>query len=123
MHPVRLNIHNPVTLLEKQNIRSDFRSGILLKCGIRQSDCSQKLRPLCQIFSDFRTFLIHRSLACDKGNHATGTDFIQCLCKEIIMDQEVILIILLICHLILSEWHITHCHIKKVIRIVCLFKS
>ena len=39
------------------------------------------------------------------------------------MDQEVILIILLICHLILSERHVTHCHIKKVIGIICFFKT
>ena len=50
---------------------------------------------MCKVSSDFRTCLVHGSLACDKSNHTTGTHLIQRLCKEIIMDQEIIFIILL----------------------------
>ena len=35
MHPVRLDIHQPVTLLEKKNVGCYFCSGILLKSSIR----------------------------------------------------------------------------------------
>ena len=34
-HPVRLDIHQPVTLLEKKNVGCYFCSGILLKSSIR----------------------------------------------------------------------------------------
>ena len=39
------------------------------------------------------------------------------------MNQEIIFIILFIRYLILSEWHVADCYIKKIIRIVCFFKT
>lgn len=32
-------------------------------------------------------------------------------------------VILLVCHLVLSKWHISDCHIKEIVRIICLFKA
>ena len=39
------------------------------------------------------------------------------------MYQEVVPVILPVCHLILSERHIAHRHVKEIIRVVCLFKT
>ena len=39
------------------------------------------------------------------------------------VDKKILLVILLIRHLILSEWHISYCHIKEIVRIIRLFKS
>ena len=39
------------------------------------------------------------------------------------MDQEIVFIILLICHLILTKRNISDCHIKEIIRIIGLFKA
>ena len=35
LHPIRLYIHNAVTLLQDQNIRHDLRSGVALKGVVR----------------------------------------------------------------------------------------
>ena len=39
------------------------------------------------------------------------------------MYEEIVFVILPVCHLILTERHIAHRHVKEVIRIVCLFKA
>ena len=78
---------------------------------------------MCKVSSDFRTCLVHGSLACDKSNHTSRSHLIQRLCKEIIMDQEIVFIILLICHLILTKRYISDCHIKEIVRIIGLFKA
>ena len=39
------------------------------------------------------------------------------------MYQEVIFVILPVCHLILTERHIAHRHVKEIVRIVRLFKA
>ena len=62
------------------------------------------------------------SFACDKGNNTTGTYFIQCFCKEVIMDQEFVPIVFLIYHLVLSKRNISNGKIKKVIWI-CSFSK
>ena len=86
MYPIRFQIHHTVTLLKEQNVRSDFRSGIRLKCCVWQTHRSQKLRPLCQVFSDGRTFLIHGSLRSNYRYNSAWPYFIQRFCQKIVMD-------------------------------------
>ena len=73
MNPIRLNIYEPVSLLQKQNIGYNLCSGIAFEGVIRKSDCSEKLRPLCDIFSDIGVFLVHSSFACHKSHHTAGS--------------------------------------------------
>ena len=62
MHPIRLNIHDPVTLLKKENVTGDLCSGIGLERCIRQTDRSDEVGALCQILAHGRILLIHRAL-------------------------------------------------------------
>ena len=70
MYPLRLKVDNAVTLLQNQNVRNNFRSGIALKGIVRQSNCAKQIRSLCDIFSDSGIFLIHRAFA---GNQRHNT--------------------------------------------------
>ena len=62
MHPIGLNIHQSVTLLEEDNVRCDLCAGSGLEGIIRQPDSTKEVRSLCDIFSDIGILLIHRSL-------------------------------------------------------------
>ena len=73
MNPIRLNIYEPVSLLQKQNIGYNLCSGIAFEGVIRKSDCSEKLRPLCDIFTHIGVFLVHSSFACHKSHHTAGS--------------------------------------------------
>ena len=46
MHPIRLNIHDPVTLLKKEDVTGDLCSGIGLERCIRQTDRSDEVGAL-----------------------------------------------------------------------------
>ena len=61
VYPFGFNINQPVTLLEEDNIRSDFCTGSGLEGIIRQTDCSEKVSSLRDILTDSRVLLIHRS--------------------------------------------------------------
>ena len=62
MHPIGLNIHHSVTLLEEDNVRCDLRTGSGLEGIVRQPDRTEEVRSLGDIFSDIGILLIHRSL-------------------------------------------------------------
>ena len=72
MNPVRFNINEPVSLLQEQNIGYNLCPGIAFEGITRKSDCSEKLRPLSDIFTNIGVFLIHRSFACYKSHHTAG---------------------------------------------------
>ena len=61
-HPIRLDVHDTVTLLKKEDVTGDFRSGIGLERCIRQTDRSDEVGALRQIFAHGRILLIHRAL-------------------------------------------------------------
>ena len=123
MHPIRRNIHNSVTLLQKQNVGSHFRPRICLKRIVRQTNGTQKLGSLCNIFSYGCVFLVHCPLGCDKRNHTAGTHLIQSLAEKIIVNQKVIFFVPLIADLKLPERDIPDCHIKKAVGKIRIFKA
>ena len=123
MHPIWRNIHNSVTLLQKYNVGSHFRPRICLERIVRQTNCTQKLGSLCNIFSYGCAFLVHCPLGRDKRNHTSGTHLVQSLAEKIIVNQKVIFIIPLIADLKLPEGNIADCHIKKAVGKVGVFKT
>ena len=123
MHPLRLDIHQPVTLLKKKNVGRYFCSGILLKGCIREPHGSYKLYPLRKVFPHLRTLFVHRPLARHKGYDSSRPYLIQCFCKEIIMDLEIQPVIRLVTYLVVSEWHVAYGHIKEIILKIGLLKA
>ena len=115
MHPVRLNIYNAVTLLQDENIRNDFRSGVALKGVIRQTDSAEQVGSLCDILSDCGIFLVHRSFARNKCHNAARSKFIKGLCKEVVVDQELVLVISLVGNFEIPKRHITHNGVKEAV--------
>ena len=59
MHPIRLDVHDTVTLLKKEDVTGDFRSGAGLEGRIRQADRPDEVSPLGQIFPHGGAFLVH----------------------------------------------------------------
>ena len=62
MHPIGLNIHQSVALLEEDNVRCDLRAGSGLEGIIRQPDSAEQVGSLRDILSDIGIFLIQRTL-------------------------------------------------------------
>ena len=62
MHPIGLNIHQSVTLLEEDNVRCDLCAGSGLEGVVRQSDTAEQVGSLGNILSDIGVFLIQRTL-------------------------------------------------------------
>ena len=114
MHPIRLNINGMVSLLQENDIRHYIRTGIGTECVIGKSDGSQQFCPLRQILSRVRILGIHRVAAGNKGHDATGTNLIQCLGKEIVVDRKSEFIIGLIADTVVAKGHIAHGQIIEV---------
>lgn len=69
-----------------------------------------------------RVLGIHGVTACHKGDHTTGTNLIQSLGKEIVVDGKSQLVIRLIGHFVVAERDIAHSQIVEV-SAVCRFKT
>ena len=106
MHPIRFDINGMVSLLQENDIRHYICTGIGTECVIGKSDGSQQFCPLRQILSCIWILGIHRIAAGNKGHDATGTNLIQCLGKEIVVDRKTELIIGFIADTVVAKWHI-----------------
>ena len=114
MHPIRLDINGMVSLLQENDIRHYIRTGIGTKCVVGKSNGSQQFCPLCQILSRIWILGIHRITAGNKGHDTTGTNLIQCLGKEIVVNRKTEFIIGLIADTVVAKGHIAHGQIIEV---------
>ena len=111
-----------VTLLQEQDVGYDFRASVLLKGIVWQTDSTKQFCSLRHISSCIRVLGVHGITARYERNHATGTNLIQSLGEEIVVDGESQLVIRLIGHLVVTERHIAHSQIVEV-SAVCRFKT
>ncbi|CDB29334.1 unknown [Firmicutes bacterium CAG:137] len=123
MHPIRLNVRHAVTLLQKEDVAGNFRTGVVLKRIVRQTDSPDQIGPLGQILADGGVFLIHRAFTGDKSNNAARPDLIQRLSEEIIVDQPVIFVVLPVRHLEVAEGDVADGHIEEAVRHLHPFKA
>ena len=114
MHPIRFDINGMVSLLQENDIRNHICTGIGTECVVGKSNGSQQFCPLSQILSRVRILGIHRIAAGNKGHDATGTNLIQCLGKEIVVDRKTKFVIGLIADTVVAKWHIAHGQIIEV---------
>ena len=123
MHPRRLNVHHAVPLLQEDNVGGYFRAGSTLKGVVGQANSTQQVCPLCDVLSHGRILLVHGALGSDKGHDTTGTNLVQGSGKEVVVDQEIVLVILLVWDFELTERNITDSRIKEAVGQFRLFKS
>ncbi|MPN60629.1 hypothetical protein SDC9_208358 [bioreactor metagenome] len=93
MHPVCFDVYHAVTFLEENDVAGDFRTGCVFERVIRKSYRTQQISTLGNILSDSRIFFVERSFGGNKSNDATRSNLVQSADKEIIMDQEIMLVI------------------------------
>ena len=109
--------------MQEQNVGSDLCTGSGLERIIGQSDGTEKVSPLGNILSHRGIFLVHGALAGNECHHATGAHLVQGTGKEIVMDQEIVLVVLLVQNLERPKGHVANGHIKEAVRQIGLFKS
>ena len=116
VYPIRLLRGHGVPLLEEQDVRHRFCPRISPEGILRQADGTDEVCPLCEIAADGGILLIHCPLAREHGNDSAGAHLVERLGKEIIMDEEIVLVILGVKHLELSERDISDCDIEEAVR-------
>ena len=114
MHPIRFDINGMASLLQENDIRNHICTGIGAECVVGKSNGSQQFCPLCQILSRVRILGIHRIAAGNKGHDTTGTNLIQCLGKEIVVDRKAEFVIWLIADTVVAKRHIAHGQIIEI---------
>ena len=114
MHPVRFDINGMVSLLQENDIRHYICTGIGAECVVGKSDNSQQFCPLRQILSCVQILGIHRITAGNKGHDTTGTNLIQRLGKEIVVDRKAEFIIGFIADTVVAKRHISYSQIIEI---------
>ena len=107
--------NGPVPLLEEQDIRDHFRTSVGFEGIVGKPDSTQQLSPLCNIFSDSVVLGIHRIAAGDKSHNAAGTQLLQALCKEVVVDGKAQLIKSRVIYTILTKGNIADCQVVEIL--------
>ena len=121
LHPLWLNVHHAVTLLQEQNIRYHLRTRCRLEGIVGQADRAQQLRPLGDILPHVAGALVHGVAGGDERHHAARSHLIQRLGEEVLMDRQVQPVVAPILHLELTKGNVAHSRVKKVVGEVHLF--
>lgn len=122
VYPTRLHLGRTIPLLQEDDIRGNFRTGIAGKGIIGQPDRAEQIGPLCQVFPYLRGFGVHRVFGGDESDDAARTYLIERFGKKVIMDVESQLVVSLIQHLVIAKWHVANGEIIE-IPAVCGFKA
>ena len=114
VYPFRFYVDRTVALLQKDDVRDYFRTGVLFESVVGQTDRTQQFCPLCDILPHIRGLLIHCVPGGHKSDHAARSYLIEGFGEEIVMDGKARLVVCLIVHLILTERYVADSKIKKV---------
>ena len=108
-NPLRFIDNGPVPLLEEQDIGDHFRTSVGFEGIVGKPDSTQQLSPLCNIPSDGTVLGIHGVAAGNESHDAAGTQLIQALCKEVVVNGKAQLIESWVIHTILPKGDIADC--------------
>ena len=114
VYPIRFNINGMIPLFQEDNVGYHICTGIGTECVVRQSDGSQKLCSLCEIFSGIRILRIHGIAACNKSHHAARSHLIESLRKEIVVNRKAQLVVGLIADTVVAEGDVSNSQIVEI---------
>ena len=109
--------------MQEQNITGDFRTGIAFERIVGQTDGTDQVSPLCKVLPHSGVFFVHGAFGGDECHDAAGSDLIQGLSEEIIVDQPMVFVIPLVQHFEIAKGNITDSHIKETVGHLHLFKA
>ena len=115
VYPIFVSLDDSITLLEEDNVRNYLVCPCSVKRIVRQTDSAEEVGSLRDILSDRRVLFIKSTRACDESDHTTGANLIEGFRKEIVVNEEVVLVVLLVKELEIIERHVTDCHVKEAI--------
>ena len=115
VYPILLSLYDSVSFLEKNNIRHNLVRSCAIKGIVGQTDSTEEVGSLRDILSDRRVLFIKSTRTGNECNDTTGANLIQGFRKEIVVNKEVVLVVLLIKELEIIERYITDCHVKEAI--------
>ena len=93
-------------LAEKQDIRHRLRARVPAERVIRQTVRAQQLRALCKVSARTAVRFIQRPARRHDRRYAARTQFVQSLCDEIVVDEEVFARVCAVVELVIPERHV-----------------
>ena len=114
MHPVRFNLNGSIPLLQEDNVRHHFCTGVGFESGIGKPDGTQQVGSLGKIPTHGGILGIQGISAGNKGHHAAGTHLIQRFGKEVVVDVEAQLVVGRVIDLVVTEGNISHGEVEEI---------
>ena len=111
------------TLTKKQNVRYNFRICRLFERRVRKPYRAYKFGTVCKVFTDGRILLVHRAFTCDNRHKPVRLYLVDTLCKKIIVNVEVILVIIGIENGITAERNVCNHKVERIVLKRCFFKA
>ena len=114
LHPVWLMVDGAVTLLQKDNVRNHFGSGIRLERIVGQTDGPQQVGTLCHVLAGGAVLAVHGIARSHKRHDAARTHLVDGFRKEIVVDAEAQFVICLVCNFIIAKRDVAHCKVIEI---------
>ena len=122
MHPIRVNLNGTIPLLQEDNVRHHFCTGVGFESGIGKPDGTQQIGSLGKVPTHGGILGVQGIAAGDERHHTAGTHLIQRFGKEVVVDVEAQLVVGWVINLVLPKGDIAHSKVKE-IPAVCGFKA
>ena len=123
LYPIRKLLRGRVPLLQEQDVGRDLCVGGFGKSAAGQSHRTQQVGPLSQIFPHRRILFVHGALGGNKRHDAPGSYLVQRFGKEIIVDQEGVLLIARVRQAIVAKGDIANGQVYGVVRQIDVLKA
>lgn len=115
--------HAAIFFAEDQDVCGDGRASAFER-GLREADGGDEIGAIGEGATEFLALLVHGIAGSDRGHHAAGTDFIEHLLEEILVDFEAVTCIFFVCDDdLFAKWHVADGEIERILREARRFES
>ena len=123
VHPVGVHLRGPVPFLEKEDVRRDLGARVALEGVVGEAHRAQQIGLLRQQLADGGVLLVQGAVGGDERHQPTGAHLVQALGEKVVVDEEVVLVVAPVRHLVLPEGDVGDGEVEEVIGKGRLFKA
>ena len=106
LHPVWLMVDGAVTLLQKDNVRNHFGSGIRLERIVGQTDGPQQVGTLCHVLAGGAVLAVHGIARSHKRHDAARSHLVDSLGEKVVVDRKPQLVVRFIVDFVIAKRYV-----------------
>ncbi len=108
---------------QEKDVGRDFRIGVLLKGGVRQSNRAEKVRLVVETIAQAGVHLVQSAFRCNEDDQSAGPHLLHAFREEVIVDEEIEIVELRVVQLVVAERDIGDGEVEGAFDEPCRFEA